>query len=135
VSFTDLWCEPRPVQARLPIWFGGDQSLRTARRIVAVGDGWLPVGVMPDDVLVEGIANLRTACDEVGRDPASIGVRAGLPVALDGEGRVDLGATRARAEELGALGVTTVSVALGRFLAGPADVVPFLTDLGAAFRD
>ena len=48
-------------------------------------------------------------------------------------GRVDLGATRARAEELGALGVTTVSVALGRFLAGPADVRPFLADLGAAF--
>ena len=135
VSFTDLWCEPRPVQARLPIWFGGDQSLRTARRIVAVGDGWLPVGVPPDEVLIEGIANLRTACDEVGRDRSTVGIRAGLPVALDADGRVDLAATRVRADELGALGVTTVSVALGRFLAGPDDVVPFLTDLGATFRD
>jgi probable F420-dependent oxidoreductase len=133
VAFTDLWCEPRPVQTRLPIWFGGDASLRTARRIVALGDGWLPVGVTPDAVLVEGIANLRTACDEVGRDPAGIGVRAGLPVALDADGGVDLGATRARADALGALGVTTVSVALGRFLAGPDDVAPFLVDLGAAF--
>lgn len=135
VSFTELWCEPRPVQRRLPIWFGGDASLRTARRIAAVGDGWLPVGVMPDEVLVEGIANLRLACEEIGRDPSSIGVRAGLPVALDAAGRVDLGVTRARAEALGEIGVTTVSVALGRFLAGPDDVAPFLADLGAAFRD
>ena len=133
VSFTELWCEPRPVQRRLPIWFGGDASLRTARRIAAVGDGWLPVGDMPDDVLVEGITNLRVACEEIGRDPSSIGVRAGLPVALDADGRVDLGATRARAEALGEIGVTTVSVALGRFLAGPDDVAPFLADLGAAF--
>ena len=133
VAFEDLWCEPRPLQPRVPIWFGGDASSRTAERIAALGDGWLPVGVAPDAVLVEGIANLRNACAEVGRDPSTIGVRAGLPVALDAAGRVDLGATRARAEELGALGVTTVSVALGRFLAGPADVRPFLADLGAAF--
>ena len=133
VSFEDLWCEPRPVQPRVPVWFGGDASLRTAERIVALGDGWLPVGVAPDAVLAEGIANLRIACQQVGRDPSTIGVRAGLPVALDAVGRVDLGATRSRAEELGALGVTTVSVALGRFLAGPADVRPFLADLGAAF--
>lgn len=133
VSFTELWCEPRPVQRRLPIWFGGDASLRTARRIAAVGDGWLPVGVTPDDVLRAGIANLHAACAEIGRDPSTIGVRAGLPVALDAGGGVDLAATRARADELGALGVTTVSVALGRFLAGPGDVEPFLTGLGAAF--
>ena len=133
VAFEDLWCEPRPLQPRVPIWFGGDASSRTAERIAALGDGWLPVGVAPDAVLVEGIANLRNACAQVGRDPSTIGVRAGLPVALDAAGRVDLGATRARAEELGALGVTTVSVALGRFLAGPADVRPFLADLGAAF--
>ena len=135
VSFADLWCEPRPVQARVPVWFGGDASLRTARRIATLGDGWLPVGVTPDEVLVEGIGNLSAACGEVGRDPACIGVRAGLPVALDADGRVDLDATRARADELGELGVTTVSVALGRFLAGPADVAPFLMDLGAAFGD
>jgi probable F420-dependent oxidoreductase len=135
VSFTDLWCEPRPVQPRLPVWFGGDASLRTARRIAAAGDGWLPVGVTPDDVLVEGIANLRAACEEVGRDPGTIGVRAGVPVALDASGGVDLAATRSRAEELGALGVTTVSVALGRFLAGPDDVAPFLERLGAAFAE
>lgn len=134
VSFAGLWCEPRPVQPRLPVWFGGDGSIRTARRIAALGDGWLPVGVSPDEVLVEGVANLQAACREVGRDPAEIGVRAGLPVALDPSGRVDLDAMRNRADALGALGVTTVSVALGRFLAGPEDVLAFLADLGAAFR-
>jgi hypothetical protein len=54
-------------------------------------DGCGNAQVRAQEVLVEGIANLRTACDEVGRDPASIGVRAGLPVALDDDGRVDLG--------------------------------------------
>ena len=91
-------------------------------------------GGTPDDVLVEGIANLRTACAEVGRDPAEVGVRAGLPVALDAGGGVDLDATRARADALGAIGVTTVSVALGRFIRSQADIEPFLAELVSALR-
>src|SRR4051812_39350637 len=32
VSFTDLWCEPRPMQTRVPIWFSGPASDVTVRR-------------------------------------------------------------------------------------------------------
>ena len=44
-SFTDLWCEPRPVQARLPIWFSGPANdatvapgRRARRRLAAARD-------------------------------------------------------------------------------------------------
>jgi probable F420-dependent oxidoreductase len=58
VTFSALWCEPRPRQAGgIPVWFGGGPTEATARRIAALGDGWLPVGVMPFDELTAGIEN------------------------------------------------------------------------------
>ncbi len=50
VSFTDLWCEPRPVQARLPIFFSGPANDATVRRVTELGDGWLPLAISLDDV-------------------------------------------------------------------------------------
>ena len=134
VSFDALWCEPRPVQAGgLPVWFGGGPTEATARRIAELGDGWLPVGVAPVDELRAGIERIRAAYRAAGRDPATLGVRAGVPVATRDDGRPDLDRTFAPADELAALGVTLVSVALGRFLRDGTDVAPFLQDVGAAF--
>lgn len=132
ISFTDLWCEPRPDQARLPLWFAGGANDDTVRRVSELGDGWLPLAIGLDDV-TEMVRRLHVAFRDRGRDPASLGVRQGLAVVTDDEGRVDLDATVAPVRDLAARGITTVSVALGRFLRTRADVEPFLRDLGAAF--
>ena len=134
VSFEALWCEPRPIQhGGIPVWFGGGPTEATARRIAELGDGWLPVGVRPADELRDGIDRIRAAFRAVGRDPGSFGVRAGVPVATGDDGRADLARTFAGADELAAMGVTLVSVALGRFLRDGTEVAPFLRDVGAAF--
>lgn len=132
VSFTDLWVEPRPVQARLPIWFSGAANDATVRRVAELGDGWLPLAIPIDDVTAT-IERMRTAFREQGRDPATLQVRQNLGVKTGDDGRVDLDATVAPISDLADRGVTTVSVALGRFLSGRADIEPFLRDLGDAF--
>lgn len=42
--YSGLVVEPCAVQPRLPIWVGG-HSLRSLRRAVALGDGWMPFGL------------------------------------------------------------------------------------------
>lgn len=132
VSFTDLWCEPRPVQARLPIWFSGAANDATVRRVAELGDGWLPLAIPLDEVTAT-IEQMRAAFRDRGRDPATLGVRQNLAVKTDDDRRVDVDATVAPVPDLAARGITVVSVALGRFLRSRADVEPFLRDLGAAF--
>lgn len=133
VSFHDVWCEPRPVQATgVPLWFGGSATRATARRIAELGAGWLPIGVMPSDELGASIDVFRGALRDAGRDPAELGVRAGLPVVTNDDRQVDMDATWARVPELAALGVTAVSLALGRFLRTRADIEPFFVEVAAA---
>jgi len=79
VSFRELWCEPRPVQARVPIWYGAGPSDATVERIATLGDGWLPLGV-DADTIASTVVTLRAAFSAHGRDPGTLGVRVGLPV-------------------------------------------------------
>ena len=134
VSFDELWCEPRPAQDRIPVLFGGGPSDATFRRIVELGDGWLPLGV-PGEELGAFVERLRAGYTDAGRDPARLDVRQALRVATTDDGEVDFGATLSPLAGLGRLGVTGVSVALGRFLPARADVGPFLTDLASAAHD
>ncbi len=136
VSFTDIWCEPRPLQpGGVPVWFAGGANPATARRVAELGAGWLPIGVTPDDELATGIGLIRDACAERGRDPASVGVRAGLPVVTDDDRRLDLDRTLAPVPKLADLGVTTASLTLDRFLREPSQVTAFLSAIGGAFAD
>ncbi|MFN8037552.1 MAG: TIGR03619 family F420-dependent LLM class oxidoreductase [Acidimicrobiia bacterium] len=133
LSFRDVWCEPRPVQpGGVPLWFGGSAVPATARRIAELGAGWLPIGVMPEDELGAAIELLRGALRDAGRDPSELGVRSGLPVVTGADKRVDFDATWAPVPALASLGVTAVSIPLGRFLRTRADVEPFFRDLAAA---
>lgn len=131
VSFDELWCEPRPAQARVPVLYGGGPTDATCRRIVALGDGWLPLGVGVDD-LGRFVERLRAGFVEADRDPARLQVRQTLRVVADDAGTVDLDATVAPLPDLADVGVTSVTVGLGRFLGSRADVAPFLADLAAA---
>lgn len=134
VSFEDLWCEPRPTQPRgIPVWFGGGPTEATARRVAELGVGWLPIGVMPRDELARGIELLRAEFARAGRDPATPGVRAGIAAVTGDDRRLDLESTLAPVAELEAMGVTMVSLGLGRFLRDADDVGRFFTEVGAAF--
>lgn len=133
VSFDELWCEPRPAQDRIPVLFGGGPSDATLRRIVELGDGWLPLGVPVDDVGAF-VERLRAGYIDAGRDPARLDVRQALRVVTNDGGDVDLEATLEPLAGLAHVGVTGVSVALGRFLPARVDVGPFLADLAAAAR-
>ena len=91
VSFADIWCRPAPLQpGGIPVWFGGGATERTARRIATSGDGWLPMAGMPVDEVASGIALVAEECARAGRDPAEVGVRAGLAGLKGPDGRPDV---------------------------------------------
>jgi alkanesulfonate monooxygenase SsuD/methylene tetrahydromethanopterin reductase-like flavin-dependent oxidoreductase (luciferase family) len=63
------WCEPKPVQAPLPVLVGGkgDRMLRLAARWAQAWNMWgLP------DLIAERAAVLDRACERIDRDPATI---------------------------------------------------------------
>ncbi|MHB8670291.1 MAG: TIGR03619 family F420-dependent LLM class oxidoreductase [Acidimicrobiales bacterium] len=112
LSFTEVFCAPRPVQARLPIWFSGVLHERNVSRIVELGDGWIPImGASPDDI-EDGIGRLHDAMAGAGRAPAELRVQAPLSVARDIHGRPDLAAMLDRVPTLLGIGVTDINVNL-----------------------
>jgi probable F420-dependent oxidoreductase len=134
VSFEDLWCEPRPTQPRgIPVWFGGGPTEATARRVAELGVGWMPIGLMLRDELARAIELFTGAFEHAGRDPATLGVRAGIAAATGHDRRLDLDRTLAPVADLETLGVTMVSLGLGRFLHDANDVARFVADVAAAF--
>lgn len=61
----DAVCEPRPIQARLPILIGGSGREKTLRTVARHADMWNAYAA-PDRV-AESLAILRERCAEVGR--------------------------------------------------------------------
>src|SRR5690242_11706607 len=66
----DALCEPRPVQAHLPILIGGSGPQKTLRTTARYADAW-NTGGSPDE-LRQKDATLRERCAEIGRDPDEI---------------------------------------------------------------
>jgi probable F420-dependent oxidoreductase len=84
---------PHPAQRpSIPIWIGG-HSDAALRRVVAVADGWHPLGLRPPVTLHPAelrarLRRLRELAAAAGRDPAGITVAFKGPVAFrDGAGR------------------------------------------------
>ena len=69
-QFSDIKCEPKPVQNPLPVWIGG-HSARAMRRVVEYGHGWVAVARSYDG-FKEGMEMIRVAADKAGRDMSSI---------------------------------------------------------------
>jgi alkanesulfonate monooxygenase SsuD/methylene tetrahydromethanopterin reductase-like flavin-dependent oxidoreductase (luciferase family) len=59
-----------PASAPVPLWFGG-ASAAARRRAAAVGDGWVPLFLAPDDYRT-ALAALRRETAEAGRDPEAV---------------------------------------------------------------
>ncbi|MGH2520140.1 MAG: TIGR03619 family F420-dependent LLM class oxidoreductase, partial [Chloroflexota bacterium] len=77
VNFDDMLCEPRPDHAfDIPIWFGGKFTPRLVRRVVELGNGWIPFQAYREtpDELAPKIQQLRDALSAAGRDPAGLDV-------------------------------------------------------------
>jgi probable F420-dependent oxidoreductase len=128
-----LWCQPRPARGHVPVWVGGTLHRRNVERITRWGTGWIPImGESPAGVAA-GVARLRAALAEAGRDAAELRVQASPPVVRDGAGRPDLARTLATAPELVAAGGTAVHIALSAFCRDAAEAPRVLAEAAARF--
>jgi probable F420-dependent oxidoreductase len=79
-SFDGVTSRPAPVAGRVPIWIGTQArpSARTAERIARWADGWAFSSRSTLDDVLHGAQLLVSACDNIGRDPETIPLRAQL---------------------------------------------------------
>jgi F420-dependent oxidoreductase-like protein len=71
-TLTDAWCEPKPVQAKVPLVIGGKGRKRTLRTVARWADQWdMTFPPAPADWL-ELDEVLRGHCETVGRDQSEI---------------------------------------------------------------
>jgi len=79
VKFDDVVFTPKPVQAPIPIWVGGESG-PALRRTVKYAQGWYPVGTNPAHPMntlsrfKSGLARFRGFADKAGRNPAEISI-------------------------------------------------------------
>lgn len=123
----DALCEPRPVQAHLPILIGGSGRQKTLRVVAERADAWNTSGA--HEQVTDALRTLEQHCADVGRDPATIEKTVSFHIVL----RDDAAAADARTREL--LGTNGVDVDdFGGYVAGtPSEVADILRpyrDLG-----
>ena len=70
-TLTEAQCEPKPVQARLPIWIGGGGEKVTLRIAAQHADGWNVPFIAPD-AWAHKAGVLDEHCAAIGRDPGEI---------------------------------------------------------------
>lgn len=115
LSFADTYCAPLPVQQPLPVWFSGSLTDRNLRRIVELGNGWIPIMGSTVADIAAGVGRLREACTAAGRPADELAVQGALAPVRDDDGRPDPSATMAVVPALVDAGVTNVSVHLKGF--------------------
>lgn len=69
-SVPDVGFEPKPMQAPLPIWIGGN-SRAARQRVARYGHGF-HAAFEPLDIIKSHWASISEECDQIGRDPAEI---------------------------------------------------------------
>jgi probable F420-dependent oxidoreductase len=105
VSFTEVFCRPRPAAGHIPIVVGGD-TRAAARRAGRLGDGYFPARGAPAELFDE----MRRAAEAAGRDPAAIELTVSAP------------SDPAEIEALARQGVTRVAVPVSSGAGLPAQV-------------
>jgi F420-dependent oxidoreductase-like protein len=84
-TVTAAWCEPKPVQAKLPLVIGGKGRTRTLRTAARWADQWDMTFPSAPAEWLELDAVLRNHCEAVGRDQAEITRSVHLAFAADQE--------------------------------------------------
>jgi alkanesulfonate monooxygenase SsuD/methylene tetrahydromethanopterin reductase-like flavin-dependent oxidoreductase (luciferase family) len=70
VSFHDIVFEPKCAQSpHVPIWIAGGTGPAPVRRLLELGDGWMPMGGGLDDGLRETVLRIKDRACQAGRDP------------------------------------------------------------------
>src|SRR4051794_29698203 len=77
-------CEPRPVQAELPIWVGGGGEKRTLAIVAKYADGW-NVPFIPPEEFARKRGVLAEHCGRAGRDVDSIKCAVNVGLAFSDE--------------------------------------------------
>jgi probable F420-dependent oxidoreductase len=80
----DARCDPKPVQARLPLWVGGGGEKVTLGIVARHADGWNLTFHAPDAYAHKATV-LEEHCARVGRDPATITKSVNLTLAWSDE--------------------------------------------------
>jgi probable F420-dependent oxidoreductase len=133
VNFDGMFCSPRPAPGeRIPVWFGGKFTPRQIRRIVTLGDGWMPYGGlgMSLEQKADAIATLREAFVTAGRDPATLDICDGLR-SIDGSVARSLEVVPAMA----AAGINVIRVHLRRLAQSPDDVLTVVAEVARRFEE
>jgi probable F420-dependent oxidoreductase len=133
LRFSNIHQMPKPLQpGGVPVWVSGTVNPRAMQRLARFGSGWIPWGDDAADIAT-GIAKMRAAVSELGRDPADLGVVGNAPMVRDADGGFDVAAAVAAAPALVEAGVTDV-----RFTVAPprerAAATDYLSDLVHQFR-
>ena len=81
-TLADARNEPRPVQAKLPIWIGGGGEKRTLKIAAQYADGWNVPFIGPD-TFAHKRSVLHGYCEAVGRDPSEIRCAINVGIATD----------------------------------------------------
>ena len=80
VRLDSVECYPKPVQDPLPMYAGGNHP-EVRRRAGALGDGWLPAVLSPDEIR-RGIEDVHRAAEAAGRDPSRIDIAPQFAVSI-----------------------------------------------------
>ena len=132
VNFDGMFCSPRPAPGeRIKVWFGGKFTPRQIRRVVTLGDGWMPYGGLHMTLAekAEAVARLREAFAQAGRDPASLDICDGL-ASVDNSIARTLDQIPAHAEA----GINIIRVHLRRLAKDPDEVLPVLEQVVRRFE-
>lgn len=79
-TFRDALCEPRPIQAHLPILVGGSGPRKTLRTVALRADGWNTAGTVVE--VRANLAILAEHCAAAGRDIATIEKTISFPILI-----------------------------------------------------
>jgi F420-dependent oxidoreductase-like protein len=126
-TLTEAQCNPKPVQAPMPLWIGGSGERRTLRIVAEHATGWNTFFGDPAEYRHK-LDVLERHCADVGRDPSEIRKQIVIRAVLaehEGEARSADGAFAGTPEQLAELLTAHKEMGVGDFLLlarPPADV-------------
>ena len=133
VNFDGMFCSPRPAPGeRIRVWFGGKFTPRQIRRVVTLGDGWMPYGGlrMTLEQKAAAVNTLRDRFVAAGRDPETLDI-------CDGVRAVE-GSVARSLEEVPAMagaGINVFRVHLRQLAPSPDDVLPLVDEVSRRFEE